>query len=99
MRTHVFYDHPMHEECARYSLQVCPYLSMPKYLGAKSRPTPDDMRVLIVSSDSTKPARFGLASTNRYKGILFQGDELLQADEWRSLEWWKDGKLIETINL
>lgn len=27
----VFYDSPLHYECARYALQVCPYLAMPKY--------------------------------------------------------------------
>lgn len=27
----VYYDTPMHYECARYALQVCPYLAMPKY--------------------------------------------------------------------
>lgn len=27
----VYFDTPLHYECARYALQVCPYLAMPKY--------------------------------------------------------------------
>lgn len=27
----VYYDSPLHYECARYALQVCPYLAMPSY--------------------------------------------------------------------
>lgn len=29
-----FHDFAMHAECMRYSLQVCPYLALPKYLGS-----------------------------------------------------------------
>lgn len=94
----VFYDHPMHEDCARYAMVTCPYISMPKYMGAKSRPTPEDIRVPIVSSNSTKPDRFGLASCVDYEMIVFQGDSLLMATPWIDLEWWKDGERLSEIS-
>lgn len=87
-----FFDHPMHEECARYALVVCPYLAMPSYLGAKTHKVPEELRKTLVSSDSTKPVAFGLASTTWYRGVLVQGDTLLQAGPWVDLEWWVDGK-------
>src|SRR5437868_4997258 len=31
----VFHDGPMHDECAKYAVKVCPYLSNPNY---KQRP-------------------------------------------------------------
>lgn len=96
MRNRFFFDLAMHEECARYALQVCPYLAMPKYLGAKKRLTPADMRVELVSSDKTKPVKFGLAKTNGYKLVKFQGDKLVLAKEWLApIEWWKDGSILK----
>lgn len=92
MKFRMFYDPPMHEECARYALVVCPYLAMPKYLGAKTHLVPEQYRVPIVSSDKEKPDRFGLVTTKGYKPVMFQGDTLILADEWtRPIEWWKDG--------
>jgi hypothetical protein len=91
----IFFDLAMHEDCARYSFKVCPYLAMPKYLGAKSRPTPDWARVDIVSSDKDKPAIFGLAVTTGYDLVMFQGDLLVQAHGWlRPVEWHKDGQPV-----
>jgi hypothetical protein len=89
----LFFDAAMHEECARYAIQVCPYLSLPRYLGAKSRITPSDQRVELNSSDKYKPVFFGLARSHYYRPVMFQGDKLVQASVWvNSPEWWKDGK-------
>lgn len=90
----VFFDLPMHEECARYAMIVCPYLSMPKYLGAKSRPTPEALRKDIVSADKIKPGQYMLSRTNGYRIVNFQGDVLVRANAWDRTEWWKDGKQL-----
>lgn len=96
MRYHLFFDAGMHEDCARYSLMVCPYLSMPKYFEAKKRLVPELMRKELVSADKRKPEVFGLAMTHAYRPVIFQGDLLVQAAEWKQpIEWWKDGKRCE----
>jgi len=96
MHYRMFFDPPMHEACARYSFEVCPYLAMPKYLGAKKRLMPDHLRVELTSSDKTKPQLFGLATTRHYKPVVFQGDKLVLADKWtREIEWFKDGERTE----
>lgn len=95
MANRYFFDLAMHEECARYALQVCPYLALPKYLGAKKRLTPDYARLELMSSDKTKPQVFGLAKTTHYKVVRFQGDLLVLARPWTApIEWWKDGAII-----
>jgi hypothetical protein len=97
MHTRAFFDHPMHDDCARYALVVCPYLAMPKYLGAKARAIPEAQRIELASSNATKPRLFGLAWTRKYKVIQYQGDVLLQAGAWKHIEWWKDGAKIEVL--
>lgn len=95
MRFRFFFDLPMHEDCARYALAVCPYLALPKYLGAKKRITPDWARIDLASSDKVKPERFGLAKTTHYQPVIFQGDKLVKAREWVApIEWWKDGERL-----
>lgn len=96
MTFRVFFDLAMHEECARYALLVCPYLATPNYRGAKTRPVPDIYREEIVSADMEKPAGFGLAVTDGYTVVEFQGDVLVKAKRWiRPVEWWRDGARIE----
>lgn len=95
MEHRLFFDPAMHEECARYSLIVCPYLAMPSYLGAKKHLVPEEFRVPITSSDTTKPQGFGLAVTDGYEVVEFQDDILVKAKRWtRPIEWWKDGERI-----
>lgn len=99
MANRMFFDLGMHEECARYALLVCPYLATVKYREAKKRAIGDDEVAAswdLTSSNSTKPDVFGLACTDGYKPIRFQGDLLVQAKRWvRTIEWWYAG---ETTN-
>ena len=36
MKNHLFFDTAMHEECAVYALQVCPFLAAPKFSYARA---------------------------------------------------------------
>lgn len=75
-----FFDPAMHEECAKYSFEVCPYLSLPGYLGAKKHLVSEEARMDIVSADKRKP-------------VIYQGDLLVRANEWLDPPtWWKDGQ-------
>jgi hypothetical protein len=65
---------PMHEDCARFSMRVCPHLSNPR---AKYRPPPTgaEVRVSPLVSDS-RPSEMFLVITRRYKPVAVR-DELL----------------------
>lgn len=95
MTNRMFFDLGMHEECARYALVVCPYLALKSYLHAKKRNVGTDevLGYELASSNSIKPAVFGLAVTDGYTPVQFQGDMLVQAKRWtRDIEWWDAGE-------
>lgn len=98
MTNRMFFDLAMHEECARYALLVCPYLAVKGYRGAKKRNLEEGDGFIsheLTSSDSTKPKVFGLAVTDGYVAVRFQGDELVQAKRWmRDIEWWDAGQPV-----
>lgn len=92
-----FFDLGMHEECARYALVVCPYLAVRGFKGVKKRAIgadePGIRQKELASSDSARPAVFGLAMTDGYDPVRFQGDELVRAKRWmREIEWWFAGE-------
>lgn len=90
-----FFDPPMHEECARYALKVCPYLANPRYFAAKAHLVPDHLRIDVVSANKKKPAVFALMASNGYDLVDFQGDMLVRSDDWVSKpEWWMDGQQV-----
>lgn len=98
-----FTDLPMHRECAVFSLQVCPFLALPRYSFILRDVTlPDGMVVNVNEHVSTKrPDRFGLARTSGYRVKLILGEgqpggsPLLEAAPFDSLEWWRSGERIK----
>lgn len=101
MTNRLFFDLAMHEECARYALVACPYLATPNYQRAKKRAIPDSavpINAVLNSADAEKPAGFGLACTDGYVYVKFQGDDLVRAKRWvRPIEWWRDGARSEVV--
>lgn len=107
MKGRFFFDHPMHEECARYALVVCPYIAMPSYskhqkindglFMGQTVPMRKGFPVQVLStSDNTKPDKFGLATTKAYRGVIVHGDKLMQAADWIApVQWWKDGAPLQ----
>lgn len=86
------FDHPMHEECAHYALQVCPFLSMTRAHYQKLRESPDHK--LMKTSSRDKPDIFALAKARSYTLEKISGDMLLHASPWESITWWKEGKEV-----
>ncbi len=86
----LFFDHPMHEECATYALQVCPFLCIPKMHYRKETSLPPGANILkSVSKD--KPDVFMLGSSRGYDLMRNGKEVLLHAQPWDTLRWWKEG--------
>lgn len=89
MRNRLFYDLPMHRECATYALQVCPFLAAPKFGYSQA-----GAGMSVHSGVSgERPARFGLGITKSFAVRRMPSGELvLQAGEFEVVTWWKDGQ-------
>jgi hypothetical protein len=86
-------DPPFHEECARYALQVCPYIVRPTAKRAKEynvTVTDDPIQILI------KPERFGMAITRSFNFGRVPARETLGFSYTKPVKitWWCDGKEI-----
>jgi hypothetical protein len=99
-----FSDPPMHAECARYAIRVCPYLAAPSYakrIDDKTlRPGATPNGVLIntdIAVPDDRPAAFVLGATDRYE-MFFRDDgaPLFRcAGRWTDLEVWQHGRQLE----
>jgi len=90
----VYSDPPMHGECMRYALQVCPYLAAPNYSGridARTLKKPEPMRLLWdVTQIADRPALF--------VAVLAKGQELRRPQfyvqptrPYLRVEYWRYG--------
>jgi len=72
--TNRLYLCPLHEDCARYAMRVCPFLASPQ---AKYRPLKSDIQVQVnpLMADR-RPAEMFLVITRRYEPVVV-GDEPL----------------------
>ena len=103
-----FIDPPMHSECMRYSLQVCPYLAMPNYSKSvamaqfeSNRETLSHVAVFPNSYETpgtdfvvNHPAVFVAIMTTL--PIDFQADNLAAKPRrpFNRVEYWREGKQI-----
>lgn len=99
-----FLDPPMHEDCARYALSVCPYLAAPRYSKRIDAQTVDpaalDPRMDIVTAEQMsddRPDRFGLGHALEWR-MHPMGEHphhvLFEAEGWISVECWRFGKQL-----
>ena len=94
---HLFYDPPMHRECAIYCLQTCPHLARSK---GRYRPLPPhapEGAVLTVGKMVTdvKAEYFALMHATTFKfGKSPDGMFMAKAGPWIDVEYWKDGKAV-----
>lgn len=98
-----FSDPPMHHDCARYAVQVCPYLAAPSY-GRRIddrtlAPGATPGGVLIKNDDLVAPDRpeaFMLGKAAGFAMIIREdGAPLFRArEEWLDLTVWKDGRQL-----
>lgn len=90
----IFTDLPMHEDCAKYALRVCPYLALQRYRFVMSDVHLDGVTLNVNEHVSTqRPDRFGLACTRGYRLVVFRdsGFPALQAEPFSIVEWWHHG--------
>jgi hypothetical protein len=73
----LFADLGMHEECARYATESCPFLSgkHPEY--SERGVSPEQVSVLILDAAMERPHKLGLFRTREYK--ILPGPRLLVA--------------------
>jgi len=99
--TRMFNDPAMHEECARYALEVCPFLVRPN---ARYRKPPEELAGVEVwthpeaISSSERPKRIGLGRTRQYEARIVRvsdhttkgrptGTLLIHAAKFKAIEW------------
>lgn len=89
MANRFFTDLPMHRDCAIYALRTCPFIAAPKF--AYSRSIPADT-VVSDNVSTNRPDQFGLGITKTFNVVLLNGEPVLRAGEFESIEWWRHGK-------
>lgn len=88
----LFTDLPMHRDCAIYALRTCPFIAAPKF--AYSRALPADT-VVSDNVSTDRPDRFGLGITKTFSVVSVNGEPVLRAGEFESIEWWRHGKQVD----
>jgi hypothetical protein len=87
----LFTDPAMHEACARFALQVCPFLAAPR-MHYSTRPPPPGFGI-AASVSPDRPDRFMLGHAwGRWAIVRNGADMLIRASPWLSVEWWREGK-------
>lgn len=87
--TRLFFDAAMHEPCARYAMEVCPFLTMAR--GYSQRPLLEGTEIVV--KVNPKPSdRLGLGRTRRYSLIQKGKDLFIHTTPFVYVEWWKNGK-------
>jgi hypothetical protein len=98
-----YFDTALHYECMAYALQVCPYLSMPTYLGRVDDKTldkskaPEGMNMFLdITMIPERPAVFVAVATSEQ--IIVAPDiirpKVRPKKPYLAVEFWKDGKRI-----
>jgi hypothetical protein len=91
----LFTDPAMHEECARYALKVCPFLSNPdmkyrkKYSEETFLYTTPIPGTTIERSDTQL-----LMRTNGYRTVWWRGHAYVLANRWDYIEHWIAGEQV-----
>jgi hypothetical protein len=98
-----FLDPPMHDECAHYALQVCPYLAAPRYareIGtAKAQGARFDHQ-LIVEHDEAQAGRpdgdlfVALMTVDRIE-LIADGQYVKPRGDYRKIEFWRHGQQLD----
>lgn len=91
MRNRMFYDLPMHRDCATYALQVCPFLAAPKF-GYSSAGQGVTVHSGVLAE---RPPRFGLGITRSFEVMRIpRGEVVLHAGVFESVVWWQHGSEV-----
>jgi hypothetical protein len=99
MQSRLFFDPPMHRECAEYALKVCPFLATPRDYSERKKEH-KDVRIREVGMSPKVTMRFGLAHAKGFMVVDRSGGQtsppelVLLADHWTKQEWWESGRKI-----
>ena len=69
----VFHEPPMHQDCAEYSRNVCPYLASPKYVVKPQTAFPGERTVTIFSESTPRQPGMVLYITGEYRAVMYAG--------------------------
>lgn len=91
-----FMDLAMHFECARYAVQVCPFIAAPNFRYAETiREVEGTTLVISEEVESKRPDRFFIGTTRDFRVVrTSQGAMLVKASPWERVEWWRHGAPI-----
>lgn len=88
-KSQTFNDGPMHQECAEYATEVCPWMAMPNY---KRNLTDEKVKNYIqpnVGAVMNRPPIFGLLKCDRF--VFLENLRLFKAVNGRVVRLWKAG--------
>lgn len=96
VRFGVFYDPPMHRDCAIFALATCPHLARIK--GSYSlAPLPVENDVIVQQRDMApdKAERFALMHAHKFTARFEKGGYVIEAARpWIGVCWYRDGQEI-----
>ncbi len=84
-------DPAMHEECARYSMKVCPFLANSEM---KYRKKYDATTDLVVATAPVRNDTQCLMRTNGSKPVWFAGQVFILCNRWDLIEHWRNGEIV-----
>lgn len=80
-----FLDPPMHPECAKYAMQVCPHIAIDTSRYAK--PKEGEGRELFQGVSPDRPDKFGLYATDAFKVVNYMGQPMFSANPPIEIIW------------
>jgi hypothetical protein len=96
-----YIDTALHLWCARYALQVCPYLAAPRYvrrIDARGVPPSEDLILEDPTMDPSRPDPFVLVTSTGWDerpfpwgGVQYQRPHR----PYRQVEFWRHGQRVE----
>ncbi len=84
----IFFDPPMHKECAEYAFKVCPFLACAKgYSKAPPREQKGYTIVVNPHMPTERPNKMGILFCKSWSMVNIQGNRYFKADKIESVEW------------
>ena len=85
-----YYDPPMHEDCAHYALQVCPYLAAPTYSKRIEDKTITDGSTTVLDPrvETDRPLVFVAVEAS---GQTLRGNLIIPKQPYSKIEYWLHG--------
>jgi hypothetical protein len=80
-----FFDPAMHEECARYSFAVCPFIAAKKEYSQIVPKCPHHVVQSLVSTE--RPKRMGILRCGGFQAVRIRESVLIQAIRMGVVEW------------